>query len=120
MDNLQETEKVVVGLSGLVVFGLAFLRLVYRRIIRDGLETAKDRGETDLIDRLQENQRRLDDLNNSLRAECSRLSQERGDTLSKLGRLEAENDQLKERLLSHQSEIAILRRKLGLILDVKP
>lgn len=109
------------GFGGLSLAGFAFFRYFYRRIIRDSLEVAKDKGETELVNHLIAEQKLLTDANNQLRDMNATLSKERAETLSKLGRLEADADYAKERLYAAQQEIALLRRQLGIALtDQRP
>ena len=100
-----------IGLTGYVLF-----RSVYRRVVRDGVEVTKDRNEGDFVGQLMTQNKTLTEENNQLRLSFERLTVERAETLSKLGRLEADKEHAAARLAEAQLEIAMLRRQLGIAL----
>ena len=100
--------------GGVSVIAYAGIRLLYRRAVRDGLEVAKDRGETDLVQKLLDMNKTLTDQNTSLRADFERLSTERANTLSKVGKLESDLEHTNSDLQEALVEVAMLRRQLGL------
>jgi chromosome segregation ATPase len=88
--------------------------MLYRRTVRDGLEVAKDRGETDFVQKLLELNKSLTEQNASLRSDFERLATERANTLSKVGKLESDVEHANGALKDAHDEIALLRRQLGL------
>lgn len=99
--------------GGTVAIGYALFRMLFRRVVRDGLEVAKDRGETDLVQKLLDLNSSLTKTNDSLRSDFERLATERGKILAKVGKLESDVTYLKKELREAHEEIALLRRQLG-------
>lgn len=93
------------ALLGGTTLSYAVLRFVWRRTLRDGLEGAKDRAETDFVQTLTAH-------NASLRQEIQAMATERNTALAHTGKLEAQLDAKTEQLLRAQEEIARLRHQI--------
>lgn len=106
-----------VGLVGFFMYQLT--RYVARRISKDGLEFTKDRTEGNFVAQLLELNKVLTDANTVLRTDSERLSKERAEVLAKMGKLESDNEHLVARLAEAHTDVAILRRKLGLSRDYR-
>lgn len=80
-------------------------RLILRRTVRDGLENAKDRAETDFVQSLMNH-------NNSLREEIQSMATERNGALAANGKLEAMLESKTEQVHEAHEEIARLRNQI--------
>jgi hypothetical protein len=80
-------------------------RVIARRVVKDGLENAKDRAETDFVQSLVEH-------NTALRSEIQSMAGERNGALAEKGRLEALLQVRTEQLTAAQQEIVNLRMQL--------
>lgn len=110
---LEYLPSLAMGIGGVGFVGYIAVRQLYRRIIRDGLEVAKDRGETDFVQKLIDHNNALTQSNASHRSEFERLTTERATTLSRMGKLESDLEHTRAKLAEAHTDIAILRRQLG-------
>lgn len=110
---IEYTPTLFVGVGGIGALGYLVVRHLYRRIVRDGLEVAKDRGETDFVQKLIDHNNALTQSNASLRADFERLSIERATTLSSKGKLESDLEHTRAQLAEAHTDIALLRRQIG-------
>lgn len=112
-DLLEHTPTLTLGIGGIGWVGYLVCRQLFRRLVRDGLEVAKDRGETDFVQKLIDHNNALTQANAGLRADFERLSTERATTLSRTGKLESDLEHSKAQLAEAHTAIALLRRQLG-------
>lgn len=110
---LEHAPTLTLGIGGLGWVGYLICRQVFRRLVRDGLEVAKDRGETDFVQKLIDHNNALTQANAGLRADFERLSTERATTLASKGKLESDLEHAKAQLAEAHTDIALLRRQLG-------
>lgn len=114
---LEAVPALALGVGGLGgIGGLVYLvcRQLFRRIVRDGLEVAKDRGETDFVQKLIDHNNTLTKENASLRADFERLSTVNATTLASKGKLESDLEHAKAQLAEAHTDIALLRRQAAL------
>ena len=111
---LEYAPTLSLGLGGIGFVGYVVIRSLYRRVVRDGLEVAKDRGETDFVQKLIDHNNTLTQSNASLRQDFERLTNERAATLSRMGKLESDLEHTKAQLAEAHTDVALLRRQLGL------
>ena len=113
-DNLGELLGKIVGfLGGGTLLTYAVGRIIARRVVRDGLENAKDRAETDFVTSLTEH-------NKALREEIQTMAAERNAAMAEKGRLEALLQVRTEQLTAAQSELGRLQMQLQYALFGKP
>lgn len=87
-------------------FAIFFLlRAAIRRFIRDGVEVAKDRAETDIVQVLRED-------NAKLRESYDKIQEERNQAVSQLGKFIAETESYKVKVEELQSAIGLMTAKL--------
>lgn len=89
--NVNNAATLAGGLSGLAVFSVYIWRIFTRRFSRDGVETAKDRAEVDIIAVLRE-QARID------RDRAEKAEFERNDAFLRVGELQGQIAVLNMRL----------------------
>ena len=97
--------KLVGFLGGGTLLTYAIGRVIARRVVKDGLENAKDRAETEFVQSLTEH-------NKALREEIQSLATERNTAMAEKGRLEALLQVRTEQLTAAQSEIGRLQMQL--------
>lgn len=100
------TSQDILNNIGLIIPGLAGLflgaRALFRRFLRDTVESAKDRAEVDIIDMYRK------DLA-ELRARNSSLEKEKSEAIASINNLTIELISVKSKLLSMQDELNIMR-----------
>lgn len=91
---------------GLIIPGLAGLflasRALFRRFLRDTVETAKDRAEVDILDMYRKDIAEL-------RLRNSSLEKEKSEAINSINDLTVELISVKSKLLSMQEELNIMR-----------
>lgn len=94
------------GAFAVIPFMLYYVgRSIYRRFIRDKVEIAKDRAETDIVQVLQED-------NAKLRSAYERVQDERNQAVSQLGKFVAETEAYKAKVGELQDSISKMSQKL--------
>ena len=108
-------EKVALGADSGLGTGAAFATLpfmlylvgrsIYRRFMRDKVEIAKDRAETDIVQILQ-------DDNSKLRISLEKVQDERNQAVSQLGKFVAETEAYKAKVGELQEAVSKMSQKL--------
>ena len=94
------------GAFAILPFMIYYLsRSVYRRFVRDKVEIAKDRAETDIVQVLQ-------DDNAKLRSAYEKVQDERNQAVSQLGKFVAETEAYKAKVGELQDSISKMSQKL--------
>ena len=97
--------QIATGLTGIAVFGVYIWRTLARRFSRDGVETAKDRAEVDIITLLRD-QARAD------RERAEKAEGQRNDAIVEVGKLQGEVAILSARLEDISKELHETREEL--------
>lgn len=103
--NTDNAASIATGLTGVAVFGVYVWRAFARRFSRDGVETAKDRAEVDIIAVLREQA-----LADRVRAE--KAETQRNDAIVEVGKLQGQVAILSARLEDISKELHETREEL--------
>ena len=107
-----DAASAAIGLGGLASAAIV-LRKLYAIFAADGLAIKGTEVQTDLIDQLNEQTRKLTESNNTLKEEVETLRQENVELRLTVGKLQTENTSLAERVNELTIECARLRSTIS-------